>query len=142
MSDEKKTTVTRTDAEGNEIEVEVGADGENPVSPNNPPLKATGYISEDAYKASLGESVVGEAIANEQEPVGDEEATLEAEGVEKQDAGQGLNPSAEDGEEEEDEAPAKSASKADWVDYAVSQGADREEAESSTRDDLAKTYGK
>jgi hypothetical protein len=31
-----KNTVTREDARGNKIEVEVGIDGKNPVSPNNP----------------------------------------------------------------------------------------------------------
>ncbi|MCM1941776.1 hypothetical protein NC239_26615 [Streptomyces sp. G3] len=37
--------------------------------------------------------------------------------------------------------PAKSASKKDWVAYAVSQGADEAEAESATRDELAEAYG-
>lgn len=37
--------------------------------------------------------------------------------------------------------PKKSGSKADWVEYAVSKGADRAEAEASTRDDLAAAYG-
>lgn len=38
------------------------------------------------------------------------------------------------------ERPAKSASKAAWVEYAVAQGADRAYAESQTRDDLATAY--
>lgn len=38
-------------------------------------------------------------------------------------------------------APAKAASKAEWVDYAVSQGADREEAESQTKAGLVEQYG-
>lgn len=37
--------------------------------------------------------------------------------------------------------PAGNASKADWVDYAVSKGADRAEAEACTRDDLRKSFG-
>lgn len=37
--------------------------------------------------------------------------------------------------------PLSSASKADWVDYAVSQGADREQAEKMTKAELADTYG-
>jgi hypothetical protein len=57
--------------------------------------------------------------------------------------------SALQGEAEEPEAPgpepavrpSKSASKADWLAYAVSQGADEAEAESMTRDELAKAYG-
>lgn len=39
------------------------------------------------------------------------------------------------------EAPAKNASKADWVDYAVAQGAPRAEAEKASRDDLAAQFG-
>lgn len=39
------------------------------------------------------------------------------------------------------EEPKKSGSKPDWVEYAVSKGADRDEAEASTRDDLAAAYG-
>jgi len=38
-------------------------------------------------------------------------------------------------------APAASASKADWVDFAVEHGATRDEAEAQTRDQLAETYG-
>ncbi len=37
--------------------------------------------------------------------------------------------------------PKSSASKGDWVAFAVSQGADEAEAEASTRDDLASAYG-
>lgn len=40
-----------------------------------------------------------------------------------------------------DGPPAKSANKGDWVEYAVAQGADRDEAEASTKDDLIATYG-
>lgn len=36
--------------------------------------------------------------------------------------------------------PAKSASKADWVAYAVSQGATEADANSATRDELAARY--
>lgn len=42
---------------------------------------------------------------------------------------------------EASEEPAKSASKASWVDYAVSRGADREEADAMTRSDLIERYG-
>lgn len=41
-----------------------------------------------------------------------------------------------------DEPPARSASKAEWVDYAVSQGADRGEAEAMTQKELVATYGR
>jgi hypothetical protein len=37
--------------------------------------------------------------------------------------------------------PAKSATKAEWVDHAVSQGADRDEAESMTKDQLIEEHG-
>lgn len=40
-----------------------------------------------------------------------------------------------------DDPPAKSANKPDWVDYAVAQGADRDEAEKLTKDELIETYG-
>lgn len=39
------------------------------------------------------------------------------------------------------EAPAQSANKGAWVDYAVTQGADRDEAEGLTKAELAETYG-
>lgn len=39
------------------------------------------------------------------------------------------------------EEPKKSGTKADWVEYAVSKGADRAEAEAATRDDLAAAFG-
>lgn len=38
-------------------------------------------------------------------------------------------------------APAKSASKDEWVAYAVSQGADEVEADAATKDDLIALYG-
>ena len=37
--------------------------------------------------------------------------------------------------------PSESAKKADWVDYAVTQGMDRDAAEASTRAELIKQYG-
>jgi hypothetical protein len=39
------------------------------------------------------------------------------------------------------DVPTKSASKAEWVDYAVSQGMSRDDAESSTKADLVEQYG-
>lgn len=44
-------------------------------------------------------------------------------------------------EEAADEAPSKSDNKAAWVDYAVTQGADRDEAEASTKAELVEQYG-
>lgn len=40
-----------------------------------------------------------------------------------------------------DGPPAASASKAAWVDHAVAQGADRDEAEALTKDALVEAYG-
>lgn len=40
-----------------------------------------------------------------------------------------------------DGSPAKSAPKAEWVEYAVAQGADRDEAEAATKADLVERYG-
>lgn len=42
----------------------------------------------------------------------------------------------------EPEMPAKSASKAEWVQHAVSQGMDPDEAEAATKADLIANYGK
>lgn len=39
------------------------------------------------------------------------------------------------------DAPNQSDSKADWVEYAVAQGADRADAEASTKSDLVDRYG-
>lgn len=46
-----------------------------------------------------------------------------------------------DGADAGDGPPAKSANKAEWVAYAVAQGADEADAEASTKDDLIATYG-
>lgn len=40
-----------------------------------------------------------------------------------------------------DEAPAHSALKADWVEHAVSRGADRDTAETMTKQELIDEYG-
>jgi hypothetical protein len=44
-------------------------------------------------------------------------------------------------ESEESDAPKKSDSKADWVEYAVSKGLDRDEAEEFTKQELIDEYG-
>jgi hypothetical protein len=54
MAEKKNTepkTVTLQDAQGNDVEVPVGLDGQSPVSPNNPHPKATNYQSE-SYSAT------------------------------------------------------------------------------------------
>lgn len=46
-------TVTTSDSVGHEFEVEVGADGKNPVSVNNPPAKAiAGYSNPDTDESA------------------------------------------------------------------------------------------
>lgn len=55
-----KDTVTREDAQGNKIEVEVGVDGKNPVSVNNP-------VNEKAYlKTPTWDYTPGEASDDEE----------------------------------------------------------------------------
>lgn len=39
------------------------------------------------------------------------------------------------------DVPAQSAPKGEWVDYAVAQGADRDEADDMTKADLVEQYG-
>lgn len=48
----------------------------------------------------------------------------------------------EDDRSEDDGVPAKTATKAEWVAYAVSQGVDEEEANALNLPDLAAKYGK
>lgn len=43
--------------------------------------------------------------------------------------------------QKEDKAPAKSAAKGEWVDYAEKKGANREEAEGMTKEELVEKYG-
>ncbi len=50
------------------------------------------------------------------------------------------NPAVFDSNDEDDDGPAQSDRKAAWVDHAVSQGADRQEAEAMTKDDLIAKY--
>lgn len=47
----------------------------------------------------------------------------------------------EPAEDSETKAPGRSASKADWLAYAISRGAEAADAEKLTRDQLAETYG-
>lgn len=51
--DKSVTTVTTTDRDGNEFEVEVGVDGKNPVSVNNPPAKAVSVDDAEVIKEEL-----------------------------------------------------------------------------------------
>lgn len=51
-----KDTVTREDARGNKIEVEVGADGKTPVSVNNP-VSDKAYLKTPTWDYTPGETV-------------------------------------------------------------------------------------
>lgn len=53
----------------------------------------------------------------------------------------GTESSGDEPVEEDSGPPAKSATKAEWVDYAVANGADRDEAEAQTKDELIAAYG-
>ena len=44
-------------------------------------------------------------------------------------------------EDDTTETPAQSALKSEWVDHAVASGADRDEAEAMTKQELIDTYG-
>lgn len=64
-----KNTVTREDAAGNKIEVEVGIDGKNPVSVNNP-------VSEKAYLATpTWDYTPGDEPADDTEDDSDDDKT-------------------------------------------------------------------
>jgi hypothetical protein len=157
-------TVTVKDAVGNEIEVEVGADGKNPVNPNNPPLKAlppeyredakkvvkenegevdlekaaksTGDYDFTAQAESLPDVHLGTPGVKDSEEEPKDEVLATGDGSENEASGDG----SEDEKKSEDTKPSTTASKADWVDYAVSQGMSREEAEDKTKAELIDTY--
>lgn len=60
----QEQTVTVTDLHGDEVEVPAGMDGENPVSPNNPPLKAVAEADrEEALAARQAEIEAAEGLA-------------------------------------------------------------------------------
>ncbi|MFJ3867905.1 hypothetical protein [Streptomyces nigra] len=51
------------------------------------------------------------------------------------------SPDIEQHEDGPDTAPARSAHKADWIAYAVTQGADQDDAEQLTKEQLIEQYG-
>lgn len=130
MANEPETTedgTTRIETDRAEDEgLEVGTDGKNPVTPNNPLPKAQA-------EEFRGEPREGQD-ANEFEP---HVYPTASESDDRRD------PSDNDGDGEDGDAPAKSASKADWVTYAQKQDSDLsdEDAEKMTRDELARKYG-
>ncbi|MFE9865874.1 hypothetical protein ACFYPZ_24570 [Streptomyces sp. NPDC005506] len=81
-------------------------------------------------------------------PLGEQHARAHKEGrlVRVNQDGSAFSESAEESEASSTEPasipmPSKGGSKADWVAYAVAQGADVAEAESKTRDQLVDAYG-
>jgi hypothetical protein len=71
----------------------------------------------------------------------DEQAKhLLAEGLVEKISGRSV-PKAEQPPEDADGPPKQAAPKADWVDYAVSKGADVDEAEVLTKQELVELYG-
>ena len=87
-------------------------------------------------------SVDDETVAQIQAAESEEEAAVEA--VESEEVEESTEPEAEPDEgdaEEEATRPPHSALKAEWVDWAVSQGRDRSEAEAMTKGALIEEFG-
>jgi len=105
-------------------DIEVGIDGENPVTPNNPLPKAQAeeWRGEPRQGQDASEFEPHVLPGSEEPTPGDDDKPKEGEGPEE---------------------PNKSASKADWAAYAVATDANltAEEADKMTRDDLAAKYG-
>jgi hypothetical protein len=93
-----------------------------PFSEDEEPQTPAEVNEEDAQAAIAGEAPFDNALA----------------GTDPDAAADGADG---DGDEDAASTPAKSASKGDWVDFAVSQGADREEADAKTKDELIAEYG-
>lgn len=150
-----ENTVTVTDSTGHEFEAELGADGVNPVSVNNPPAKAIAekdveVVKEETAKAeerlaSLGDGSDGPGNEHNAEFGTATPADLRDSTRPDTTRTAATDEAPADGATDAaatDEAPGKNASKADWVDYAVNvKDADREYAESKTRDELAEEFG-
>jgi hypothetical protein len=86
------------------------------------------------YERGAGDHV---AERVQPEPGSDRETELEALA---DDAGSDWH-RAEEPEPAEPERPAKTDNKAAWIDWAVTQGAERAEAEKAKKDDLISAYG-
>jgi len=82
---------------------------------------------------SVDEETVAKIVAAESE----EEAVVET--AEPEESVPEAEP--DEGDAEEATHPPKSAVKAEWVDWAVLQGADRDEAEAMTKDELIEEFG-
>lgn len=115
------TTIKVTDAFGDKFEVEAGADGKTPVTPDNPPAKAE----------------LVDTAEDDTEAVSDDPLTTETSAsVEETDA--------DETEEEEDARPAGNASRADWVAFAQSEAGGSmtdEDLEGKGRDEIRDLYG-
>lgn len=98
------------------------------------PLVVAPEIHHDGPKG-LKPGVVHVGDPDKQEA--DETALAEAVLVENQDKVEAVA----EADDDAGEAPSSNASKAAWVDYAVSQGADRDEAEELSRRNLIEQYG-
>lgn len=148
-----ENTVTVTDSTGHEFEAELGADGVNPVSVNNPPAKAISekdveVVKDETAKAEDRLASVGEGSDGPGNEHNAEFGTATPADLRDSTRPDTTRTAAAEAPADEapadaaDEAPAKNASKADWVDYAVNvKDADREYAESKTRDELAEEFG-
>jgi hypothetical protein len=110
-----------------------------------PKITRTGGPSIDGIRVKTGPlavTVEARTTDDEQGPVAvhPDEPDLDEPAVDDLAAEDPTEPTVGDDTAEVDQ-PARNASKAAWVDYAVAQGADRDEAEALGRDVLAETYG-
>jgi len=137
-------TVTVADRDGNEFEVEVGIDGENPVSPDNPPAKATllppsgglSFEKHDSNSPSADEAKERYQVQVENVTGGTEGGDVDPDEVD------------EDGDvpketPDEDGKPGGNASRDDWVAYAKSDAGGNktdEELEGKSRDEIRDSY--
>jgi hypothetical protein len=102
------------------------------ADPHGPLVVAPGIHAAETGPIHPGDVHVDDPKVQEAQ----ETALAEAVFVERQDVTEATRAAADD----ESHAPVQSATKAEWVEYAVAQGASREEAESMTKADLVETY--
>jgi hypothetical protein len=107
------------------------------ANPHGPLVVAPGiHAAEGPKPVHPGPVTPGDPKAQEER----ETALAEAVMVDKADANEVVEAAAESNPQPE-KPPARSASKATWVDWAVARGASREAAEAATKDVLIEQYG-
>lgn len=142
-------TVTVQDAEGNDIEAEVGADGKNPVTVDNPPAKAERVTDSDANTDGMvkvadaeGNEFYTEVGADGKNPVTVDNPPAKAKLPSSDDAKEDA-PVESPPEPENDGRPAGNASRDDWAAYAKTEAGGSntdEQLEGMTRDEIRGLY--